>query len=123
MSNRLQVRGTAELAEFLVAQLQGWSRTRIKKRLQAGCVLVNGAAVTRHDHALAAGDQVEVLALGKPAARGNQDFTLKAFPGLNHLFQHCESGLVTEYGEIEETISTEVLDTITDWIAARFLTD
>jgi pimeloyl-ACP methyl ester carboxylesterase len=52
---------------------------------------------------------------------GNPDFTIKAFPGLNHLFQHCETGQVSEYGQIEETFSVEVLDTIADWIAVRFL--
>ncbi|MDE6534791.1 MAG: alpha/beta hydrolase [Muribaculaceae bacterium] len=36
--------------------------------------------------------------------------------GLNHLFQHCETGAVTEYGTIEETISPEVLMTIYQWI-------
>lgn len=36
--------------------------------------------------------------------------------GLNHLFQHCETGAVTEYGAIEETISPEVLTAISHWI-------
>jgi 2-keto-3-deoxy-L-rhamnonate aldolase RhmA len=36
--------------------------------------------------------------------------------GVNHLFQHCTTGAVTEYGEIEETIAPEVLETITKWI-------
>ncbi|MDP6478800.1 MAG: alpha/beta fold hydrolase [Phycisphaerales bacterium] len=52
---------------------------------------------------------------------GNTDWTVRAFPGLNHLFQHSETGLVSEYGQIEETISEEVLDFIADWIAVRFL--
>lgn len=39
-----------------------------------------------------------------------------ALDNLNHLFQNCETGLVTEYGEIEETISPNVLDTISTWI-------
>jgi pimeloyl-ACP methyl ester carboxylesterase len=37
---------------------------------------------------------------------------LKEYPGLNHLFQHCTTGLATEYGQIEETISEEVLKDI-----------
>jgi hypothetical protein len=52
---------------------------------------------------------------------GNPDWTVRAFPGLNHLFQHSETGLVSEYGQIEETISEEVLGFIADWIAVRFL--
>ena len=47
---------------------------------------------------------------------GNSKVTVKAFPGLNHLFQNCTTGLPAEYGQIEETISPEVLKTISDWI-------
>ena len=42
---------------------------------------------------------------------------IKEYPELNHLFQHCTTGLNTEYGNIEETISPEVLDDIADWIS------
>ena len=35
--------------------------------------------------------------------------TVKLYPGLNHLFQHAQTGAVQEYGTIEETISPEVL--------------
>lgn len=41
---------------------------------------------------------------------------VKEYPGLNHLFQHCTTGLPTEYGQIEETISSEVLQDIAQWI-------
>ena len=41
---------------------------------------------------------------------------IKEYLGLNHLFQHCTTGLVTEYSEIEETISPEVLSDIVHWI-------
>lgn len=37
-------------------------------------------------------------------------------PGLNHLFQHCETGAVAEYTQIEETISPEVLEIILTWL-------
>ncbi len=42
--------------------------------------------------------------------------TTREFPGLNHLFQHCKTGGVSEYGQIEETISPEVLDLMASWI-------
>lgn len=42
---------------------------------------------------------------------------IKEYPGLNHLFQHCATGLPTEYGEIEETISEEVLKDIAQWLS------
>ena len=41
---------------------------------------------------------------------------IKEYPFLNHLFQHCTTGLPTEYGQIEETISSEVLEDIARWI-------
>ena len=41
---------------------------------------------------------------------------IKEYPTLNHLFQHSTTGLVTEYGQIEETISPEVLSDIAQWI-------
>lgn len=41
---------------------------------------------------------------------------IKLYPELNHLFQHSQTGAVQEYGTIEETISTEVLEDIVDFI-------
>ena len=40
---------------------------------------------------------------------------VQPFEGLNHLFQHCKTGAVTEYKEIEETISEDVLNKILQW--------
>jgi pimeloyl-ACP methyl ester carboxylesterase len=42
--------------------------------------------------------------------------TIKQYPDLNHLFQHAQTGLTLEYGQIEETISPEVLKDIVEWI-------
>ncbi|HRU57116.1 MAG TPA: alpha/beta hydrolase, partial [Bacteroidales bacterium] len=47
---------------------------------------------------------------------GNNSVKSVKFPGLNHLFQHCKTGLPAEYGQIEETMSPEVLKTIASWI-------
>lgn len=38
-------------------------------------------------------------------------------PGLNHLMQHAVTGEMSEYGEIRETISPEVLDAIVQFIS------
>lgn len=46
----------------------------------------------------------------------NPGIKVKKYPELNHLMQHCKSGLFNEYGNIEETISTEVLTDIIDFI-------
>lgn len=37
------------------------------------------------------------------------------YQGLNHLFQHCTTGNVTEYRSIEETISAQLLQDLADW--------
>ena len=47
---------------------------------------------------------------------GNTRFRTVEFPALNHLFQSCTTGGLSEYQTIEETISLAVLQTITDWI-------
>ncbi len=47
---------------------------------------------------------------------GNKKYDLKIFPGLNHLFQHCDKCTVQEYGKLKETFSIEVLNYINDWM-------
>jgi 23S rRNA pseudouridine1911/1915/1917 synthase len=68
MSDRLTVKANTPLLVFLTAQLQGWSRNKVKQRLKSGCVRVNGEQVTRHDHDLVAGDQVVVDASPRGAS-------------------------------------------------------
>ena len=48
---------------------------------------------------------------------GNSQYRTMEFPSLNHLFQTCKTGGVSEYQTIEETISPVVLKTMTEWIA------
>jgi pimeloyl-ACP methyl ester carboxylesterase len=43
-------------------------------------------------------------------------FETHELPGLNHLFQHCQLCTVSEYGQLEETISTDALKMVTDWL-------
>ncbi len=52
---------------------------------------------------------------------GNQDVTLVAVAGVNHLLQPAETGSPGEYGEIEVTIDPEVLKAIVSWLDARYL--
>ncbi|TDS14055.1 alpha/beta hydrolase family protein [Sphingobacterium paludis] len=44
---------------------------------------------------------------------------LKAYEGLNHLFQHTKTGAPSEYGNLEETFSDTVLRDLAAWIADR----
>jgi len=49
-------------------------------------------------------------------AGGNKNYTVKELPGLNHLLQTAETGNISEYGKIEETMSPTALKIIGDWI-------
>lgn len=50
---------------------------------------------------------------------GNTDVTVKELAGLNHLFQHSETGAIAEYGKIQETFAPEALEEISAWLLAR----
>ena len=41
---------------------------------------------------------------------------IRVYPGLNHMMQHCITGEINEYADIEETISPEVLSDIVKFI-------
>lgn len=42
--------------------------------------------------------------------------SIEAVEGVNHLFQHCTTGAVTEYEQIEQTFAPEVLEKIANWV-------
>ena len=50
------------------------------------------------------------------AEYGKTNLSLRELPGLNHLFQHCETGSPNEYFVIEETVSPEVLEMIVGFV-------
>jgi pimeloyl-ACP methyl ester carboxylesterase len=50
---------------------------------------------------------------------GNHDCVVKELPGLNHMFQTADTGAVSEYSKIEETISPAALKSITEWISKQ----
>ncbi len=50
---------------------------------------------------------------------GNADYTIRELPGLNHLFQTCNTGAFSEYVKIEETMSPLALQAVSDWIVAK----
>jgi pimeloyl-ACP methyl ester carboxylesterase len=51
---------------------------------------------------------------------GNTKVTVKAYPGLNHLFQECTTGLPAEYSIIEQTFSPDVLKDLAEWMLKSF---
>lgn len=50
---------------------------------------------------------------------GNDNFVIKEFEGLNHLFQVSKNGTgsPSEYGGLEETFNEDVMQFITEWIS------
>ncbi len=73
---------------------------------------LNGAK----DVQVAADDNLK--AIREALARGgNRKVVTREFPDLNHLFQHCQTGAVAEYGALEETLAPEVLEAVSDWLA------
>jgi pimeloyl-ACP methyl ester carboxylesterase len=55
----------------------------------------------------------------RAALRSNAAASVVVWPGLNHLFQHANTGTVAEYATIQETISPEVLGALVQWVAQR----
>jgi len=52
-------------------------------------------------------------------SNGTSQTAVKIMPGLNHLFQNAETGLISEYNKISETISPSVLQLIGEWILGQ----
>jgi len=49
---------------------------------------------------------------------GNKSVETIAIPGMNHLFQECKTGQLTEYAAIEQTFSPKALELIGEFIAS-----
>ncbi len=49
----------------------------------------------------------------------SDDVTVRVLDGLNHLFQPAETGLPTEYTQIETTMAPEALEAVSGWIRER----
>lgn len=50
------------------------------------------------------------------AKYGKTNLNLKKMSGLNHLFQHCQTGSPTEYYTIDETVAPEVLNAMVEFV-------
>ena len=58
-------------------------------------------------------DNIPLIKLHLPQ---NNLHLVKEYEALNHFFQHCTPATALNYGQIEETISTEVLSDLVIWI-------
>ena len=50
----------------------------------------------------------------------HQDSEIILMPKMNHLFQEAKTGAMTEYRNIEQTMSPKVLNKMSEWINTRF---
>ena len=71
---------------------------------------LNGTRDTQVDHK----SNLAALLGGLP---GNPLDEIRSMDELNHLFQHCRTGAVTEYREIEETFAPEAIAQIILWLS------
>lgn len=60
MAQQYKVKQRGKLLEFLFANLNDWSKKKVKQRLQGSSVVVNGVVTTKHDFILNIDDIVEV---------------------------------------------------------------
>lgn len=51
----------------------------------------------------------------------HNDYRVVELEGLNHLLQTAETGAISEYNQIEETIAPQVLNLISGWLDERFV--
>ena len=56
----------------------------------------------------------------RAALETNRDATVEEIAGVNHLFQTCTTGAVSEYDRIEETFAPAALERLRDWLLERF---
>ena len=50
---------------------------------------------------------------------GNTQNSIETIEGVNHMFQHCQTGSPSEYREIEETFAPEVLEKLVRWVSRQ----
>ncbi len=81
------------------------------KKVKQPVLAINGSL----DLQVPADENLKAIKKALKKAR-NKNFEIKKLIGLNHLFQHAKSGSPDEYSDIEETISPEVLQIISDWL-------
>jgi hypothetical protein len=72
---------------------------------------INGTKDIQVEHE----SNLEALRNSLPANPRNR---IEAIEGVNHLFQHCTTGAVAEYRQIEESFAPEALDLIVNWLSA-----
>lgn len=84
------------------------------EKLKCDVYAVNGAK----DLQVPAKENIDAIKESLGASKSKSVET-KIYPNLNHLFQNCTTGSPSEYGDIEETFSAQVLNDLYKWIISR----
>lgn len=91
----------------------GYDPAETVREIKCPVMAINGSL----DMQVPAQANLDVLRELLPA---NKKHLIKEYPSLNHLFQSCTEQTSMQYEEIEETISTQVLEDIAKWITTLF---
>lgn len=84
------------------------------RRVKCPVLALNG----EKDLQVASKDNLDAIATALKAG-GNTLVKTIEFPGLNHLFQTCTTGAISEYGQIEETFNPVALQAVSEWITEQ----
>ncbi len=102
--HKLTVRSDAPLFDYLFTALQGIKRTKLKDYLKRGAIAVNGKVVTAFNHALKAGDRVEIETDKQAMARQKQKSELSIiYEDRDILVIDKPSGLLTIASDREKS--------------------
>lgn len=110
----LQYKTTNMLAFFVLPwskYIMEYDPTATLKEVKCPVFAFNG---DKDCHVVAAPNLAAIDSLIK--SNGNPHVTIKCYPDINHMFQHCETGLMHEYGLIEESFAPEIMADIATWI-------
>lgn len=109
-----------QLREYLIGTMSPWYEFFLDydpasdiSKTTCPVLVMNG----EKDLQVIASSNVEAIKGNLPK---NKKSLVKIYPGLNHLFQECTTGLPTEYINIEQTISPIVLEDIAAWLKQLF---
>jgi len=110
-----------KLADKLAEELSPWWRYFMQYNPQATLMKVRCPVLAlggERDMQVPAKENLSAIEDALKAG-GNTHFTVREFPGLNHVFQTAPPGMELEYAKIEETMSPLVLQTVSNWIRER----
>lgn len=103
----------ASLQNPWMVWMVGYDPAGTARKIKCPVMAINGSL----DMQVPAQANLEVLRNLLPA---NKKHLVKEYSALNHLFQSCTEQTSLQYEEIDQTISTQVLEDISNWVNSLF---